>query len=679
MRMLFRSVRVKNIRSYSSAVVEFPEGSVLLSGDIGSGKTTLLLAIEFALFGILRGETSGPALLRHGCSRGEVELSFEAGGREFTILRSLVRKGDTVVQDKGFLVHDGVKSELTASELKARVFSLLGYPLSMVGKSKLLYRYTVYTPQEEMKRVLYDSAEERLAMIRKLFDVDKYERMRQNASSYCRVLRERSRLYEGEVFDFDEKSAHLSQTRQDAKELQAKIEELKGKVSGAKEGVELAKKEVDDAFKGIEALRNERDSLAQEDSRRRQLEQELKRVCEQLESLPLPQELPEPEEGLEEEHSRVVASFEAVQDDASRFREQVAESRAKLGIHAEKKEKVSSLDECPTCLQKVSPEHKQRICDEADSSLQHFSRMMAEHTSLLEDAELKSRELKRQMEQLASRLKQNEVVRARRDAALKAEELHKKMVSQRNQLQEELSRLAPISDRLVVAQKALADAELVLSGKREKLELCQQNERDSLLSLRSFEERLSFLAQQEQNLVKQLEEKKRLKESVAKLKRISSWLEQSAIPLISEIERSVLAKLHAEFEERFREWFGVLLDSDLYVRVDDGFSPVIVQNGYEVPVGFLSGGEQTACALAYRLALNAVVNDVVSIKTSDVIVLDEPTDGFSEEQVVRMRDVLRQVPCSQVVLVSHDAVLESFVETNIRVQKSGSESAVKLL
>ena len=52
------SLTLKNIRSYKDAKIEFPTGTVMLSGDIGSGKSTILLAIEFALFGVLRGELS---------------------------------------------------------------------------------------------------------------------------------------------------------------------------------------------------------------------------------------------------------------------------------------------------------------------------------------------------------------------------------------------------------------------------------------------------------------------------------------------------------------------------------------------------------------------------------------------------------------------------------------------
>ena len=43
--MLIKNIKLENIRSYVKEEVSFPEGIILLSGDIGSGKTTLLLAI----------------------------------------------------------------------------------------------------------------------------------------------------------------------------------------------------------------------------------------------------------------------------------------------------------------------------------------------------------------------------------------------------------------------------------------------------------------------------------------------------------------------------------------------------------------------------------------------------------------------------------------------------------
>jgi len=50
--MLFKSISIRNIRSYKEAKIEFPLGISLFEGDIGSGKSTILMAIEFALFGL---------------------------------------------------------------------------------------------------------------------------------------------------------------------------------------------------------------------------------------------------------------------------------------------------------------------------------------------------------------------------------------------------------------------------------------------------------------------------------------------------------------------------------------------------------------------------------------------------------------------------------------------------
>ena len=54
----------------------FPEGSLLLAGDIGSGKSSVLMAIEYALFGLQPGQ-KGNSLLRNNTQTGEVSLELE--------------------------------------------------------------------------------------------------------------------------------------------------------------------------------------------------------------------------------------------------------------------------------------------------------------------------------------------------------------------------------------------------------------------------------------------------------------------------------------------------------------------------------------------------------------------------------------------------------------------------
>ena len=144
------------------------------------------------------------------------------------------------------------------------------------------------------------------------------------------------------------------------------------------------------------------------------------------------------------------------------------------------------------------------------------------------------------------------------------------------------------------------------------------------------------------------------------------------------MEKQVLSTVHGEFSAFFRKWADILVDDEAFtLRLDHEFTPLAEQNGYDVDLMHLSGGEKTAVALAYRLALNKVINDVVgTIKTKDLLILDEPTDGFSSEQLDKVREVIDEMDTAQTIIVSHENKLESFVQNVVRVQKSGHESMV---
>ncbi len=114
----------------------------------------------------------------------------------------------------------------------------------------------------------------------------------------------------------------------------------------------------------------------------------------------------------------------------------------------------------------------------------------------------------------------------------------------------------------------------------------------------------------------------------------------------------------------------MLVSENFAVRLDDEFTPVVEQHDYEIDYAYLSGGERTAIALAYRLALNQVINSLISkIKTKDLVILDEPTDGFSEQQLDKMRDVLQQLNVNQLIIVSHEQKIESFADHIIKIRK----------
>ena len=90
----------------------------------------------------------------------------------------------------------------------------------------------------------------------------------------------------------------------------------------------------------------------------------------------------------------------------------------------------------------------------------------------------------------------------------------------------------------------------------------------------------------------------------------------------------------------------------------------------------LSGGERTSVALAYRLALNKMVQRECTGMKENIIILDEPTDGFSREQIGQFRELLDGLNCQQVILVSHEPELRAFSDHVYLVEKENGVSRI---
>ncbi|RMF54935.1 SMC family ATPase, partial [Candidatus Woesearchaeota archaeon] len=240
--MIIKKIKLNNIRSYTTQEINFPEGSVLLSGDIGSGKSSILLSLEFALFGLKRKELAGSTLLRHGKNQGFVEVTFQIDGKEVVVKRTLKRQKSGITQDSGYIIINGKKTEGTHVEIKAKILDLLGYPKELVTKSRdLVYRYTVYTPQEQMKQILTEDAEERLDTLRRVFGIDKYKRIRESTQIYVKELKSQIKMQSMKTEGLQEKQNQRKELEHDLEETKTKIGEILPKIKKVKE--EISRKE----------------------------------------------------------------------------------------------------------------------------------------------------------------------------------------------------------------------------------------------------------------------------------------------------------------------------------------------------------------------------------------------------------------------------------------------------
>ncbi len=150
--------------------------------------------------------------------------------------------------------------------------------------------------------------------------------------------------------------------------------------------------------------------------------------------------------------------------------------------------------------------------------------------------------------------------------------------------------------------------------------------------------------------------------------------------MIRDIERTILTSTAEYFDQYFKEWFRALVqEENIEIRIDpENLQPIVYIDGYESPFKDMSGGEKSALSLAYRLALNKVIiNKYQDVKTKDLLILDEPTDGFSEGQVKKMQDVFDSLDMKQMIIVSHERMLDSFVTDIYEFEKINHKTKVK--
>ena len=673
--MLLKKISIEDIRSYENVEIEFPTGSTLLSGDIGSGKTSILLAIEFALFGLQPGQR-GSALLRNGADSGKVKLEIEVDEKQIFIERTL-KRGKSISQDACSLSVDGEIREISVTELKDLVLDILSYPKEFSKKQNLLYRFTVYTPQEEMKQIILEDSNTRLNTLRHVFGVDKYKRILENISVITAKLREEKRLKEGQS----------SNLESDKKELEIKVSQIESKKMEAskfeielilriekRKGIEQEKKNIDDKIREKQKLEQEVEkakillatkvqSIAENSNFISQLENEVQEFSslhfEEIKVKSLEQQiisLKNQKTDLDEKNLEIISKIHSLN-----MKNEDSDSL---------KRNLSKLEMCPTCLQDVNPVHKSNVLNKLDSDV--FSNVSKIKILTLEKQDM-AKKLALIDEEISSFQKQvNELnilkvkLQTIEEKKLRKESLQKQNLSFKKDI--ELLETQIASLKSIILELSKFD-NIFLTKQQEFLE-SQKQEKLAEIKVAELKKEISVFSEAVRNLEQRIEKSNQIRFQMNYINELESWINKKFSPIISYIEKNVMVKLKSEFSNLFSKWFCMLVSDNFNVRLDDEFTPIIEQQDYEIDYAYLSGGERTAIALAYRLALNQVINSLLSkIKTKDLVILDEPTDGFSDQQLDKMRDVLQQLNVAQLIIVSHEQKMESFVENVIKFRK----------
>lgn len=669
--MIIKSISLNNIRSYLNQTINFPLGSTLLSGDVGSGKSTVLLAIDFALFGIRRGELSGEELLRHGKSSGSIELNMSIGGKNVRIKRTLKRNKDSVVQEAGFIEVDGIRSEKTVTELRAIVLEMIGYPQIYITKNPIIFNYTVYTQQDEMKRICTNS-QERLDILTKVFGIDKYRRISENSRILLTELRAMKREFEAFARDLDIKLSERNKKTEEREKAKKEFDSENTKLSEINSLLEKKKSEMNEISEKMNVLNAEKQGIEKMRADKKWKSERISKIDNEISSWnkKLDEVGKELERKIEFPKFNQQEIFDLVMLLESE-KTSMSKEEAVLSSEIKKLEDILSQGICSFCEQPVSDigAFKKRI----DGKTENREKIIHE----LERKEAKLAEYKKIQDDLKSYA-----------AEIEKRKIHEKnyndLISTLKRAEDEKSLLT--NDIEIIAEElkktelriiAYGDIENIAKKLRQEIDKISIDKISLERIVSKLQQQIESIDAQISSLEKEIFEKTEAKNKISYIGEIIGWFDSYFVNLMGIIEKHVMSAIQKEFNHFFQEWFSTLMSDELSVRIDDSFSPIIEQDGYQTNYENLSGGEKTSVALAYRLALNKIINSLIeTIKTKDIIILDEPTDGFSTDQLDRIRDVLDKLNLKQMIIVSHEPKIDTFVDSVIRFYKENHVSRV---
>jgi len=691
--MILESIELENIRSYQKQKIEFPKGITLFEGDIGSGKSSILMGIEFALFGT--GSQKGDSLLSKNSKDGSITLCFSVDGTDYEIRRGLKRTPTSVNQNSKEcnLKIDGENYPLAASELKQEVLKILKFNEPAAGNAQSrIFRYAVFTPQREMSEILMN-AEKRLETIRRAFGVEDYKKAIENATRISSLIKNRSDILQERFRNVPELKSSIGKLEREMVDDLKKETELKQK-----------KKEKDD--KKMDIVKQRKD-ITEKNSKKREIkirkgnsEEQLENKKSEIETISNAiEEIEGDIEGWEGEitdlKEKKMPTKLTVENLESKIKEARILEKRKSGLESDKSRADSDVSKlkklgtkCLVCHQTITKEHSHKLVDERKHVMSEIegelNTINKQISKILGDADIDSAETddatgslmelkddRKEYDDSVEKISELKKLQKKSDLKLTAKEKEK------TDVKKELDGIENKITEFEESINSLPDYEAELKSVESKERKIDSDLLDTAKDLGEIRSQIENKEEEKTNTELEIKESEKWNKKHKKLGDYYTWLKEFFIPTVAEIEKQVLISIQQNFNETYRKWFRVLIDDpSKESRIDEHFTPIVEQDGYEQNVYYLSGGEITSVSLAYRLTLNMTMRQETESMNSNLLILDEPTDGFSKNQLSKVKDVLREMNSEQIILVSHEAELETYVDNVFQISKSEGYSRV---
>jgi len=224
--LIIKSLRLDNFRSFNQAQFDFVPGQNYIFGQNWQGKSSVVDAIGFALFGvdIFPKKVAGTAvssdhLVNEGSKRGSVELRFDHDGCEYSLYRSLPGRR--------------VSLKKADQEVAVGIRTVAEKLLSLLGVDVKLFQNIFFSDQDELRKSLDFSPEERRVFIERLLGVEEWKQRIES-------LRATRRSLEGFLEDLTSGRlgaflTHLEEMEEEVASKQEELSELQSSIRAAKQ------------------------------------------------------------------------------------------------------------------------------------------------------------------------------------------------------------------------------------------------------------------------------------------------------------------------------------------------------------------------------------------------------------------------------------------------------------
>lgn len=222
--LIIRSLKLNNFRSFDTATLEFLPSQNYIFGQNWQGKSSIVDAIGFALFGVdvFPRKVAGTAvrvehLVNDDSDTASVELIFEINGSQYELIRSLPGR-DVTLKKSEKVIATGVR---TVAE---KLIDLLGVDVK-------LFQNIFFSDQDDLRKSLDFSPEERRVFIERLLGVEEWKDKIESLRAVGRKLSEfLTDLVSGRLGAFlehqDELENDVAQKKDELAELRKAIRQL---------------------------------------------------------------------------------------------------------------------------------------------------------------------------------------------------------------------------------------------------------------------------------------------------------------------------------------------------------------------------------------------------------------------------------------------------------------------